>query len=124
MRALTLFRDTHLTKLELLSNATTIDQALQFIKSKQSPQSQSQQQPQEQQESEQEQDDNNDNSDVQVDNQYFSGCEKTVGIEGKNEGRIDLLCEFCTLRNSFESNLISYRFHAPSVSRKPHFDCT
>ena len=33
-----LFKDTHLTKLELLSDATTIDSALNFIKSKQSQQ--------------------------------------------------------------------------------------
>ena len=30
-----LFKDTHLVKLELLSNATTIDSALQFIRTKQ-----------------------------------------------------------------------------------------
>ena len=30
-----LFKDTHLTKLELLSNATTIDQALHYIRTKQ-----------------------------------------------------------------------------------------
>ena len=30
-----LFKDTHITKLELLSNSTTIDSALQFIRSKQ-----------------------------------------------------------------------------------------
>jgi hypothetical protein len=30
-----LFKDTHLIKLELLSNATTIDSALQYIKNKQ-----------------------------------------------------------------------------------------
>jgi predicted transcriptional regulator len=36
--AMELFKDTHLTKLELLSNATTIDSALEFIKSKQSQQ--------------------------------------------------------------------------------------
>ena len=30
-----LFKDTHLVKLELLSNATTIDSALSYIKSKQ-----------------------------------------------------------------------------------------
>jgi hypothetical protein len=30
-----LFKDTHITKLELLSNATTIDSALNFIRSKQ-----------------------------------------------------------------------------------------
>jgi hypothetical protein len=35
-----LFKDTHLTKLELLSNATTIDSALNYIRSKQSQQEQ------------------------------------------------------------------------------------
>jgi transcriptional regulator len=34
--ALQLFKDTHVLKLELLSNATTIDSALEFIRSKQS----------------------------------------------------------------------------------------
>jgi transcriptional regulator len=33
--ALELFKDTHMTKLELLSNATTIDHALEYIRSKQ-----------------------------------------------------------------------------------------
>jgi hypothetical protein len=36
LQALELFKDTHLTKLELLSNATTIDSALNFIRGKQS----------------------------------------------------------------------------------------
>ncbi len=35
LRAMKLFKDTHLVKLELLSNATTIDSALNYIKSKQ-----------------------------------------------------------------------------------------
>jgi hypothetical protein len=35
-----LFKDTHLVKLELLSNATTIDSALNYIRSKQSQQEQ------------------------------------------------------------------------------------
>ena len=35
-QAMELFKDTHLTKLELLSNATTIDSALNYIRSKQS----------------------------------------------------------------------------------------
>jgi hypothetical protein len=35
LQALQLFKDTHMTKLDLLSNATTIDSALQFIRSKQ-----------------------------------------------------------------------------------------
>ena len=34
LQALQLFKDTHLVKLELLSNATTIDSALNFIRSK------------------------------------------------------------------------------------------
>jgi hypothetical protein len=33
-----LFKDTHLVKLELLSNATTIDSALNYIRSKQQAQ--------------------------------------------------------------------------------------
>jgi hypothetical protein len=39
LSALELFKDTHITKLELLSNATTIDSALNFIRSKQQQQS-------------------------------------------------------------------------------------
>jgi hypothetical protein len=35
LHAMELFKDTHLTKLELLSNATTIDSALEYIRSKQ-----------------------------------------------------------------------------------------
>jgi hypothetical protein len=35
LQAMELFKDTHLVKLELLSNATTIDHALQYIKGKQ-----------------------------------------------------------------------------------------
>jgi hypothetical protein len=35
LQAMELFKDTHLVKLELLSNATTIDSALGYIKSKQ-----------------------------------------------------------------------------------------
>ena len=42
MNAMELFKDTHLEKLELMSNATTIDQALQFIKSKQQVQQEQQ----------------------------------------------------------------------------------
>ena len=38
LQAMQLFKDTHITKLELLSNATTIDSALQFIRSKQQEQ--------------------------------------------------------------------------------------
>jgi hypothetical protein len=35
LAAMELFKDTHLVKLELLSNATTIDSALEYIRSKQ-----------------------------------------------------------------------------------------
>jgi hypothetical protein len=35
LQAMQLFKDTHLVKLELLSNATTIDSALHYIRSKQ-----------------------------------------------------------------------------------------
>jgi hypothetical protein len=35
LQAMQLFKDTHITKLELLSNSTTIDSALNFIRSKQ-----------------------------------------------------------------------------------------
>jgi hypothetical protein len=35
LHAMELFKDTHLVKLELLSNATTIDHALEYIRSKQ-----------------------------------------------------------------------------------------
>jgi len=35
LQAMELFKDTHLTKLELLSNATTIDSALNYIRDKQ-----------------------------------------------------------------------------------------
>jgi CHASE3 domain sensor protein len=38
LHAMELFKDTHLVKLELLSNATTIDSALNYIRSKQSQQ--------------------------------------------------------------------------------------
>jgi hypothetical protein len=36
LQAMELFKDTHLVKLELLSNATTIDSALHYIRTKQS----------------------------------------------------------------------------------------
>jgi transcriptional regulator len=39
LQAMEVFKDTHLVKLELLSNATTIDSALNYIRSKQSRQS-------------------------------------------------------------------------------------
>jgi len=35
LQAMELFKDTHLVKLELLSNATTIDRALNYIRDKQ-----------------------------------------------------------------------------------------
>ena len=38
LQAMELFKDTHITKLDLLSNATTIDSALNFIRSKQQQQ--------------------------------------------------------------------------------------
>jgi hypothetical protein len=38
LQAMELFKDTHLVKLELLSNATTIDSALNYIRTKQSQQ--------------------------------------------------------------------------------------
>jgi hypothetical protein len=38
LQAMELFKDTHLVKLELLSNATTIDSALNYIKNKQQQQ--------------------------------------------------------------------------------------
>ena len=40
LQAMELFKDTHLVKLELLSNATTIDSALNYITSKQQSQQQ------------------------------------------------------------------------------------
>ena len=38
LQAMELYKDTHLVKLELLSNATTIDSALNYIRSKQQEQ--------------------------------------------------------------------------------------
>jgi len=38
LQAMELFKDTHLVKLELLSNATTIDSALNYVRSKRSQQ--------------------------------------------------------------------------------------
>jgi hypothetical protein len=40
LQAMELFKDTHLVKLELLSNATTIDSALSYIRNKQQQQQQ------------------------------------------------------------------------------------
>jgi hypothetical protein len=40
LQAMELFKDTHLVKLELLSNATTIDSALHYIRNKQQEQQQ------------------------------------------------------------------------------------
>ena len=42
LQAMQLFKDTHITKLELLSNATTIDSALNYIRSKQQEKQQQQ----------------------------------------------------------------------------------
>jgi transposase len=42
LQAMELFKDTHIVKLELLSNATTIDSALNYIRSKQQAQQQQQ----------------------------------------------------------------------------------
>jgi hypothetical protein len=41
LQAMELFKDTHLVKLELLSNATTIDSALNYIRNKQQQQGES-----------------------------------------------------------------------------------
>ena len=38
LQAMELFKDTHLVKLELLSNATTMDSALNYIRNKQQQQ--------------------------------------------------------------------------------------
>jgi hypothetical protein len=46
LAAMELFKDTHLVKLELLSNATTIDHALEYIRNKQSPKPKQQEQEQ------------------------------------------------------------------------------
>ena len=43
LQTMELFKDTHLTKLELLSNATTIDSALNYIRTKQQQAQQQQQ---------------------------------------------------------------------------------
>jgi len=45
LQAMELFKDTHLVKLELLSNATTIDSALNYIGSKQQQQEQQHKRP-------------------------------------------------------------------------------
>jgi hypothetical protein len=44
LQAMELFKDTHLVKLELLSNATTIDSALHYIRNKQQQQQHKEQQ--------------------------------------------------------------------------------
>jgi hypothetical protein len=49
LQAMEVFKDTHLVKLELLSNATTIDSALHYIRNKQQSQQQQPMQPQQQQ---------------------------------------------------------------------------
>jgi hypothetical protein len=48
LQAMKLFKDTHLVKLELLSNATTIDSALNYIRNKQERQQSHQQQKEQQ----------------------------------------------------------------------------
>jgi hypothetical protein len=53
LQAMELFKDTHLVKLELLSNATTIDNALNYITSKQQQEQQSSGQRSRQEEQEQ-----------------------------------------------------------------------
>jgi predicted transcriptional regulator len=45
LQAMELFKDTHLTKLELLSNATTIDSALHYVRTKQREQEQQKERP-------------------------------------------------------------------------------
>src|SRR5919109_4377914 len=45
LQAMELFKDTHLVKLELLSNATTIDSALHYIRSKQQQEGHNQKKP-------------------------------------------------------------------------------
>ena len=42
LQAMELFKDTHLVKLELLSNATTIDSAMNYIRNKQEQQQKAQ----------------------------------------------------------------------------------
>ena len=59
LQAMELFKDTHLVKLELLSNATTIDSALHYIRNKQ----QQQQEQHKKLASDLSSDDNNDNND-------------------------------------------------------------
>jgi predicted transcriptional regulator len=63
LQAMELFSDTHLVKLELLSNAVTIDSALNYIKNRhQQQQHNQQQQKQQQREGQEEKADNNDNN--------------------------------------------------------------
>jgi IS30 family transposase len=45
LQAMEMFKDTHLVKLELMSNATTIDHALEYIRNKQQSDSSSQKKP-------------------------------------------------------------------------------
>jgi hypothetical protein len=63
LQAMELFKDTHLVKLELLSNATTIDSALNYIRNKQQ---QEQQQQKKHLSLDSTSDDNNDDSDSQL----------------------------------------------------------
>jgi transposase len=62
LQAMELFKDTHLVKLELLSNATTIDSALHYIRTKQ----QQQQQQEEKQKKGQDLDSSNNDSDSEL----------------------------------------------------------
>ena len=66
LQAMELFKDTHLVKLELLSNATTIDSALNYIRSKQQEQEQQQQKKQMSLDSTTADDNNNDSDDGQL----------------------------------------------------------
>jgi hypothetical protein len=52
LQAMQLFKDTHLVKLELLSNATTIDSALSYIRSRQQEQGRASQEQEEEQSNE------------------------------------------------------------------------
>src|ERR687887_2467115 len=59
LHAMELFKDTHLVKLELLSNATTIDNALNYIRSKQQQSQQQQKKGQDLDSTSNDDDDNN-----------------------------------------------------------------
>jgi hypothetical protein len=66
LQAMELFKDTHLVKLELLSNATTIDSALNYIRNNEQHQEQQQQQQKKLASDLAIDDDNNDNDDDQL----------------------------------------------------------